>query len=162
MRTLLALALLLAAPAAALGAEHIGAETCKVCHPAAYEAWKEGPHARALEGLPEARRKDARCTVCHGPDLEKGSSAVSCETCHGPGRLYAHAHVMRDRELARAVGLLDPGEKTCLGCHTESTPSLARFDHARKLPLIDHWTADRAERAERLGRPAAAVPRRAP
>jgi hypothetical protein len=45
---------------------------------------------------------------------------------------------MRDAELARAVGLADPGEKTCLGCHTESTPSLGRFDYARKLRLIAH------------------------
>jgi hypothetical protein len=46
---------------------------------------------------------------------------------------------MRDPELARAVGLADPGERVCAGCHTESTPSLVRFDHARKLPLIQHW-----------------------
>jgi hypothetical protein len=45
---------------------------------------------------------------------------------------------MRDPELARAVGLVDPGEKTCVGCHTESTPSLVRFEYARKLPLINH------------------------
>jgi hypothetical protein len=141
----LALAALLA-PALALAADHIGAETCKACHPAAYQAWKEGPHARALAGLPEAQRKEGRCTSCHAPDLERGSAAVSCETCHGGGRAYAHAYVMRDRELARALGLQEVGEKTCLGCHTESTPSLVRFDAAKKLPLIDHWTAERAAR----------------
>jgi formate-dependent nitrite reductase cytochrome c552 subunit len=156
-------ALLLAAPQTALAADHIGAETCKACHPAAYEAWREGPHARALDALPELRRKDARCTTCHAPDVDKGSAAVSCETCHGPGRAYAHAYVMRDHELARAVGLVDPDEHTCLACHTDSTPSLRRFDYARKLPLIDHWTTDRAERAARAGRPAsAAEPRRGP
>jgi hypothetical protein len=46
---------------------------------------------------------------------------------------------MRDAELARAVGLVDPGEKTCAGCHTDSTPSLVPFEYGRKLPLIRHW-----------------------
>jgi hypothetical protein len=46
---------------------------------------------------------------------------------------------MRDAELARALGLVDPGEKTCAACHTESTPSLVRFEYGRKLPLIRHW-----------------------
>jgi hypothetical protein len=51
--------------------------------------------------------------------------------------------VMRDPELARLVGLADPGEQSCLACHGESTPSLVRFEHAKKLPLIDHWTRER-------------------
>jgi hypothetical protein len=46
---------------------------------------------------------------------------------------------MRDPELARALGLVDPGERTCAACHTESTPSLTRFEYARKIPLIRHW-----------------------
>jgi len=63
---------------------------------------------------------------------------VSCEDCHGPGRLYSSPHVMRDPELARALGLADPGERTCAGCHTESTPSLQRFEYRSKLPMIRH------------------------
>jgi hypothetical protein len=83
--------------------------------------------------------------ACHAPDADKGLPGVSCEACHGAGRLYSPAYVMRDPELARAVGLLDPGEKTCLACHTESTPSLGKFEYARKLPLIEHG-GDRAAR----------------
>jgi cytochrome c554/c'-like protein len=146
------LAILALLPALAAAADHIGAETCKACHPLAYEAWKEGPHARAPESLSEAQRKDARCTACHAPETEKGARGVTCETCHGGGRLYAHAYVMRDRELARAVGLVDPSEKTCLGCHTESTPSLTRFEYAKKLPLIEHG-GDRAARHAAEARP---------
>ncbi len=159
--------LLCAAPGLASGAEFLGPETCKACHPAAYEAWKDGPHARAHEGLAERQRKDARCTSCHAPDQEKGVAGVSCETCHGAGGLYAATYVMRDKELARAVGLQDPGEKTCFACHTESTPSLEKFDYARKLPLISHGEADRAARRKAAsaaapagrGRPAAGATR---
>lgn len=127
-------------PAAALAAgDKVGPEACKACHPAAYDAWRGSPHARALESLPERSRKDGRCLTCHAPDAEDGlASGVSCESCHGGGRSYAASYVMRDPELSRAVGLADPGEKTCLACHTDSTPSLERFEYARKLPLIVH------------------------
>jgi hypothetical protein len=148
-RTLSALwlaALLLPAGALA-GGDKVGPETCKACHAVAYELWRQGPHARALESLPERGREDPRCLGCHAPDREDGLAGVSCESCHGPGRMYAARYVMRDPELARLVGLVEPGEKTCLSCHTDSTPSLVRFEYARKLPLIEHGAADRAARA---------------
>ena len=63
---------------------------------------------------------------------------MSCEACHGPGRIYSAPYVMRDAELARAVGLLETGPKTCAACHTDSTPSLVRFQYDRKLLLIRH------------------------
>jgi hypothetical protein len=127
------------APSPARAGDRVGPETCKACHAGAYEAWRASPHARARDTLPERSRGDRRCLSCHAPELEDGISGVSCEACHGPGRLYSAPYVMRDPELARAVGLVDPGERVCAGCHTESTPSLVRFDHARKLPLIKHW-----------------------
>jgi Cytochrome c554 and c-prime len=139
-------ALLLPAGVRATG-DKVGPETCKACHPVAYERWRQSPHARATDALPERSRADARCLGCHAPDREDGLVAVTCEACHGPGRIYAARHVMRDPELARLVGLVDPGEKTCLACHTESTPSLVKFEYARKLPLIEHGAADRAARA---------------
>ncbi len=134
-----ALLVAIALSAVALASDKVGAETCKACHPAAYEAWHASPHARARESLPERSRNDKRCLSCHAPDIEDGLVGVSCESCHGPGRSYSAPYVMRDPELARAVGLADPGERTCAGCHTESTPSLVRFEYGRKLPLIRHW-----------------------
>jgi hypothetical protein len=143
----LAALLLAAAPALAGGATSaptVGPETCKACHPAAYEAWRTDPHARAFDSLPERSRKDKRCLSCHAPLVDEGFVAVGCETCHGAGGAYSARYVMRDRELARAVGLLDPNEKTCAACHNETTPSLVKFEYKRKLPLIEHWSAERA------------------
>jgi len=154
--------LALAAAAPALAGDTVGPETCEACHPAAYETWKASPHARARESLPERSRNDPRCLSCHAPQAEDGLTGVSCEACHGPGRLYSARYVMRDPELARAVGLVEPGEKTCLACHTESTPSLERFEHAKKLPLIRHWreTPPPAPAATKpAARPAAPTPR---
>jgi Zn finger protein HypA/HybF involved in hydrogenase expression len=142
---LAALLALLSLPAAAPARDAVGPETCRACHPAAFEVWRETAHARAHANLPERQRSDPRCTGCHAPLGEK-ASGVSCEACHGNGQLYARAHVMRDRELARALGLQQPGERTCLACHTESAPSLSRFDYARKLPLLQHAEAEREAR----------------
>ncbi len=150
-RRLLA-AIALAAPLAAGAADPVGAGTCKACHPVAFEVWRESAHARAMASLPERSRSDPRCTTCHAP--EPGQAGVSCEACHGNGGLYAQAYVMRDRELARALGLVEPGERTCQRCHDESAPSLSRFDYARKLPLVRHAQAEREARRA-AGRPAA-------
>lgn len=136
-----------ATPGRAGGGSKVGPETCKACHAAAYEVWRNGPHARSLDGLPAESRKDPRCLSCHAPDADEGLTAITCEACHGPGRIYSAPYVMRDPELARAVGLLDPGEKACLACHGESAPSLVRFEYTKKLPLIDHWTRERAAQA---------------
>lgn len=134
------------AGAALTNAPAVGPETCKACHAAAYEAWRTSPHARAFDSLPEKSRKDKRCLSCHAPLFEDGFAGVGCETCHGEGGAYSARYVMRDPELARAVGLVDPGAKTCSACHNESTPSLSKFEYGRKLPLIEHWSAERAAR----------------
>jgi hypothetical protein len=125
-------------PALVAAGDLVGPDTCKACHPAEWSSWKDGPHARAAESLPPERRSDKRCLSCHSPGAEAGMTGVGCEACHGPGRRYAVSYVMRDAELARAVGLADPGGRACLGCHTESTPSLGTFDPARKLKQLAH------------------------
>jgi hypothetical protein len=149
----LVLAVVMTGPTAAAAAAFIGPETCKACHPYAYEAWRGSAHARAQEALPEPQRKEARCTSCHAPEAGAGASvaAVSCETCHGPGELYSARYVMRDAELARAVGLQEQGERRCLACHTDSAPSLLPFDYRKKLALIEHWKGERSWTRKRGG-----------
>lgn len=125
-------------PARALSQSLVGPEACKACHPHSYEAWRGTAHARASDAVAGKSRGDPRCASCHSADRERGVDGVSCETCHGPGQFYAASYVMRDRELSRLVGLVDPGEGTCRVCHNDSTPSLERFEYARRLPLIEH------------------------
>ena len=119
-----------------------------------------------------AQQQDPRCTSCHAPDLarttqeaaafhspdrlsRRAEAGVGCEACHGAGQYYSPSYVMRDAELAHAVGLVDPGQKSCLACHTADTPSLSPFDFASKVKLIDHWTQEREPKK-------AAEPRRGP
>jgi hypothetical protein len=143
-------------------ADFVGAESCQGCHPEAYAAWKQSKHARALDSLSEQQQKDARCLSCHAPDLKAQSQPqVSCETCHGGGQYYSPAFVMKDEELSRLVGLVDPSEKSCRNCHDASSPSLKPFEFVEKLKLIDHWSAERARRqaeAEAAAAPPAKKP----
>ena len=79
------------APSFSHAGDKVGPETCKACHPSAYEAWLASPHARARDSLPERSRNEARCLSCHAPDLEDGISGVSCETCHVPEKGWTDA-----------------------------------------------------------------------
>lgn len=139
----------LLASAAGQAADFTGPESCKACHAQAYDAWKQSKHARARDSLSAQQQKDARCLSCHAPNsADQNVSNVSCETCHGGGQFYASTYVMKDAELVRLVGLQDPSEKSCRTCHDASSPSLRPFDFVEKLKSIDHWTAERARRAE--------------
>lgn len=133
--------------AGALGHDFLGSESCQACHPDAYAAWQSTAHARAKDVLSPAQQKDVRCQSCHSPN-EKDQKVVhvSCETCHGGGQFYSATYVMKDAELARLAGLVDPAEKSCRGCHDNASPSLKPFDFAAKLKAIDHWSIERAKR----------------
>lgn len=151
---------LVSAGAELSGTEFVGPESCKACHPDAYAAWRQSKHARALESLSEQQRRDVRCLSCHAPNLQdRRVESISCETCHGGGQYYAAQYVMKDPELVRLVGLLDPSEKGCRSCHDASSPSLKPFDFVEKLKLIDHWTVERQRREQRI---AGVIPVEAP
>ncbi|MBI3178571.1 MAG: hypothetical protein HYZ27_02860 [Deltaproteobacteria bacterium] len=136
---------------------YIGAERCKSCHEFAFKVWAAGPHAKAHLALDQEQIKDPKCNTCHtmlpGDDTTR-FVGVQCERCHGPGRYYHHDYVMKDKELARLVGLIDPKPEQCQQCHTDAAPSIALFDFATLWKRIDHgkaaqqaWEKDRAATA---------------
>ncbi|MFZ5445779.1 MAG: cytochrome c3 family protein [Myxococcota bacterium] len=132
---------------AALAYDFLGSESCQACHPDAWAAWQATSHARSRDVLSAQQQKDMRCLSCHSPNqVDQKVAHVSCETCHGGGQYYSAQFVMKDPELARLVGLVDPGEKSCRACHDGSSPSLKPFDFAAKLKSIDHWTVERQKR----------------
>ncbi|OGQ90937.1 MAG: hypothetical protein A2289_26780 [Deltaproteobacteria bacterium RIFOXYA12_FULL_58_15] len=132
---------------AARAQSYIGAERCKTCHEWEYKQWAQGPHAEAHKSLSQEQRGDAKCNTCHSTlpeETDKRFAGVQCERCHGPGRYYHRRYVMRDRELARAVGLTDPKAAHCMQCHTEGTPSIEPFDFEKMWPRISHGKEARA------------------
>jgi hypothetical protein len=154
--TLCLLALCAALPARA--SDLLGPESCRTCHAEAYKVWTASRHARAVEALAPDQRQQPLCLQCHSRDEARSGAAfvtsVSCETCHGGGRFYQPDIVMRDRELARAFGLVDLGKPEvqaalCLSCHGGEIPSAQPFELKSALERIDHWSAERAARKAR-------------
>ena len=145
--------LLLLASAPALASDLAGPASCRACHEEAYRAWSQSPHARAVDSLTPDQRRMPLCLSCHSRDEQRSDRAdpvvgVSCETCHGGGRFYRPAEVMRDRELARLLGLQD-ASGTCLSCHGAGSASPQPFDVKGAMKRIDHWSKDRAARAQK-------------
>jgi cytochrome c551/c552 len=135
-RLILALVLALALALAGVGAaaasrrDWTGSAACGACHPAQLAAWQATPHATTKRRFQAPAQAPARCLACHGTgDAPAGRAyfaEVGCEACHGPGGHYAEDDVMRDRPLARALGLADvttPAARTaiCASCHVGST-----------------------------------------
>ena len=122
--------------------DFVGADRCRSCHTEAYDVWKAGPHARAFAAMSETDRRDPTCLSCHTmvpTDLDTSFTAIQCETCHGGGRYYSAAYVMRDEMLRAELNLVTPDAKTCARCHTESSPSLTAFDVDAAMERIRHW-----------------------
>ncbi|MEL6188546.1 MAG: multiheme c-type cytochrome, partial [Myxococcota bacterium] len=137
--------LLLLAATAAQAAEPLGASRCGSCHIEAYTSWSGSRHARSLERLTEAQRKDPTCRACHtfAPDRDDPALAgVQCESCHGEGSQYAPEHVMRDATLARMLGLKKVDASTCRACHEGVTPSLQPYDYRTRLREVAHGALD--------------------
>ncbi|HEX4384751.1 MAG TPA: multiheme c-type cytochrome [Myxococcales bacterium] len=149
MRLWAAIAVLLCAQAAA-ASDLVGPVSCRTCHAEAYRVWAASPHAHAAETLTADQRKQPLCLSCHSRDEARAGQAevkgVSCETCHGGGRYYQPAEVMRDKELSRLFGLNDPTPQSCMVCHGGESPSLKAFDVKEAMGRIDHWTKDREAR----------------
>jgi hypothetical protein len=143
------------APAAAFASDLVGPASCRTCHAEAYNVWQASAHARAATTLTAEQRKAPLCLQCHSRDEARSGQAqvtgVSCETCHGGGRWYQPAVVMRDKELAHYFGLQDASAQSCLVCHGGETPSLKKFDVKEAMGRIDHWTKDRAARTSARG-----------
>jgi len=145
-RWALALLALCAVSRPAAAQSYLGATRCRECHEFEYRVWASGPHARAQLALSADELRDAKCNTCH--TMQPGSSderfvGVQCEQCHGGGQFYHYAYVMKDKDLSRAVGLVDPSPAHCQRCHTEGAPSIEPFEFERAWARIDHGSKAR-------------------
>lgn len=120
--------------------EYAGVEKCRLCHAEQYRIWQKNKHSQATRSLPVDKRKQFKCLRCHGTGSIDPLPEVQCEACHGRGRHYSHDFIMKDKELARAMGFVrKPGEKRCRRCHLPSAPNLKPFDYQAALKVIKHW-----------------------
>lgn len=170
---LIAMSMFLASPVLAQDGENLdfaGVKSCGKCHRKVYKSWKKSKMALAFEILKPGQRveikkkagldpqkdytKDTVCLPCHttgygetgGFDsLEKTPKmvGVSCEACHGPGKLYnkvmkKRGRVYKKEELLH-VGFIPDPHKSCQLCHNENSPT-RKFQDPFDAQLHD-WPA---------------------
>jgi hypothetical protein len=128
-------------PTVLLAQEFIGSGKCESCHPFAFERWKQGPHYAAHLSLRKEQLDDSKCNSCHTmpPRVNLNNfMGIQCESCHGAGQYYFQSYVMKDKELARAVGLTSILPENCLKCHNATAPSVEAFEYDSAWARIGH------------------------
>jgi YVTN family beta-propeller protein len=144
---------------------YVGVYRCATCHgsPAMgyqFSQWRMSPHARAFavlatkqayeiaakKGLREPPQSSPACLKCHATAYHDPAGGVQesyweyegvgCEACHGAGSAYAVEAVMTDERGAKAAGLKEVSQKTCLGCHENSHEK--PFDFHKAVEKIAH------------------------
>jgi DmsE family decaheme c-type cytochrome len=94
------------------GSDFVGSDTCATCHEEVSKKFTaENPHTKMSE--------------------MHGSSGVTCENCHGPGK----AHVDGGGDVSK---IFNPAkhtnkevDETCLKCHRAAHPNFERSPHAK-------------------------------
>jgi len=131
---------------------YVGATLCKDCHFSEYQIWSNSPHARAFTVLRKEKQDSPQCLVCHTTGFilrgEKSRKllGIQCETCHGPGGLYAQAmthertHSTETRAQNLRLGLDIPTAETCRPCHGDRCPDGhgGDFNYETARAAIDH------------------------
>lgn len=146
--------------------DYVGAEKCKMCHKGelkgkVWEIWEASAHAKAYQTLVakgDSSEKKAECVSCHttgfgqptgfslaDTTVNMALANVGCEACHGPGADYRSMAVMKDKEKAKAAGLIMPTEEACKTCHNEKSPTFKGFEYAKFYEKIAHQVPKKTE-----------------
>lgn len=132
------------------GGEYVGSETCRGCHPGAWEVFERTGHHGAYGHViakDPGRAGLFECVGCHvvGHGFEGGFTSVAetphlaevgCESCHGVGSNHAFGPVKRGYGVR--PGFPESWRATCLGCHDASNSP--GFDLEQGLLRIKHWS----------------------
>ena len=109
---------------------YAGAEACKTCHAAIFDAWQATKHAHAIDKLTPTERQGDACIRCHvtgTPEQIASEGAkpslpnVQCEACHGAGAAHA-ANPSTKTGIAKK-----PSESSCTSCHNDKSPHFHGF-----------------------------------
>ncbi len=146
---------------------YMGVNNCADCHQEAamgyqFGKWRVSAHSRAFavlatkeayeiaarEGVTEPPQTSITCLKCHATAYHEPAGGVresyweqegvGCEACHGAGSAYAVEALMLDPPAARAAGLKETNEQTCLRCHRDAHGK--PFSYTEALAKIAHPT----------------------
>ncbi len=111
-----AAALFLAAPAALPGADYVGSNVCRTCHPNIYTPFFRNPHYKSIASGRET------------------PANTGCESCHGPGQ--DHVAARGGKSTIVAFSQLSPEKvvDACLRCHSQtlSRANIRRSEHTQR------------------------------
>jgi hypothetical protein len=128
-------------PAPAGAPTYVGSESCKSCHEAAYDWWRNTKHGRAYATLEKGHKQfNLSCVGCHvtGYNQPGGSTVthvenlqdVGCEACHGPSSLH-NAEPEKPGLIAR-----DTPESVCVSCHNHEHSARFVYDAFKSLLIV--------------------------
>jgi len=118
---------------------YLGADSCRSCHPKAFQTWSGSKHAHAFHTLEEkGYDTNPRCLECHtigylasdgylNARLTPQLQNVSCESCHGRGDHHVKYYAGENRELKD----FKFKKVNCVGCHNP--------DNSAKFELASYW-----------------------
>jgi hypothetical protein len=118
------------------------------------------------KGIDDPQKSD-KCLKCHetafgvpADQIKKGfeiTAGVQCESCHGPGEQHAKARIAAAGKAGGGEGfgdekgkapayqaipagevIVNPEQKTCLGCHNEESPTFKPFCYFERVDKIRH------------------------
>lgn len=125
---------------------------CYMCHKKdktgnQYKVWQGTPHAAAFKTLGSVASKEVaaslgiedpqtsgKCLRCHSTaynfteevqtDQLSVEDGVTCQSCHGPAKLYKSKEVHAvDLDKAIELGMIYPNKKECTICHNTDSPT---------------------------------------
>lgn len=122
---------------------YVGADACKGCHTAQFDAWTPTKHQKAFGKLMGADRDGDKCIRCH----VTGSAAmiaadgskprlpgVQCESCHGAGA--THVEQAKAKSIVKGAITKTPGDDVCTKCHSEASPHYKPFFYEAMKGLV--------------------------
>ena len=122
---------------------YVGADACKECHTAIFDAWVATKHQKALNKLQAADREGDKCIRCHvtgSPDMIKADGAkprfpgVQCESCHGAGA--AHVDQAKAKAIVKGAIAKMPDEAACTKGHSDVSPHYKPFVYIGMKGLV--------------------------
>ncbi len=91
--------------------DFVGAETCATCHDEVVKGFANNPHTKMV--------------------MMHGDNGVTCENCHGAGRLHVEGGGDVTKIFDPAKASAKDVDAKCLSCHAGAHPNFERAPHAR-------------------------------